>query len=80
MRRFSGLPLEELGETQASLARVMQKHGDDRTFETIQRNLRRMASGEARVSGEMRVLLNFTLRGKKRREAAELQKKAARPE
>ena len=49
--------LEELGEGQSSLARRMIAAGDDRQFDTILRSLRRMASGEARVSGEMRALL-----------------------
>lgn len=51
--------LEEIGINQASLARLMISLGDDRTIETIERMLRRMASGEARVSGEMRSLLGL---------------------
>lgn len=62
--------LEQLGENQSSLARLMKRHGDDRQPATILRNIQRMATGEARVSGEMRVLLNFMLRGKKKRDAA----------
>lgn len=64
---FFRAALQELEETQGSLARLMQKYGDDRKPATILRNIQRMASGDARVSGEMRVLLNFMLRGKKRR-------------
>ena len=58
--------LAELGETQSSLARLMARHGDDRKPGTILRNIQRMAIGEARLSGEMRVLLNFMLREKRR--------------
>jgi hypothetical protein len=58
--------LEELGETQASMARLMKRKGDDRQPATIERHMRRMANGEARVSGEMRVILTMMLRAKKR--------------
>ena len=64
---FFRAALRELGETQSSLARLMKKHGDDRQPATILRNIQRMANGEARVSGEMRVLLNFLLRGRRER-------------
>ena len=58
--------LEELGETQASMARLMKRKGDDRQPQTIARNIRRMATGEARVSGEMRVILTMMKRAKDR--------------
>lgn len=58
--------LEELGETQASMARLMKRKGDDRQPATIERHMRRMACGEARVSGEMRVILSMMLRAKRR--------------
>lgn len=58
--------LEEIGETQSSLARLMHRKGDDRQPTTILRTIQRMASGEARVSGEMRVILTMMLRAKKR--------------
>ena len=67
---FFRTALAELGETQSSMARLMKRWGDDRQPSTILRNIQRMANGEARVSGEMRVLINFMLRGKKRRESA----------
>jgi hypothetical protein len=54
--------LQVLEENQSSFARLMKKNGDDRKPETILRNTQRMASGEARVSGEMRVLLTFMMR------------------
>ncbi len=49
--------LHGLGIGQSALARLMLEHGDDRQFATILRSLSRMASGDARVSGEMRALL-----------------------
>ena len=66
--------LDELGENQSSFARLMQRYGDDRQPATILRSVQRMAAGEARVSGEMRVLLTFMQRGKKRRLAAQAAK------
>ena len=58
--------LDELGETQSSLARLMHRKGDDRQPATILRTIQRMATGEARVSGEMRVILTMMSRAKKR--------------
>nr|WP_321985287.1 hypothetical protein [uncultured Lichenicoccus sp.] len=49
--------LQSLGMGQSALARLMIQHGDDRQMTTILRSLSRMASGDARVSGEMRALL-----------------------
>lgn len=49
--------LDELGLGLSALVRLMLAHGDDRQPATILRTLRRMASGEARVSGEIRALL-----------------------
>jgi hypothetical protein len=64
--------LAELGETQASMARLMKREDDDRQPETIARHMRRMATGEARVSGEMRVILTMMrrVRGRTVRNAA----------
>jgi hypothetical protein len=70
--------LQVLEENHSSFARLMQKNGDDRQPETILRSIQRMASGEARVSGEMRVLLTFMMRGKRRRLAAKAAAKAAK--
>jgi hypothetical protein len=58
--------LEELGETQSSLARLMHRKGDDRKLNTILRTIQRMATGDARVSGEMRVILTMMQRAKDR--------------
>jgi hypothetical protein len=37
----------------------MKHLGDDRPRDNIRRNLQRMATGEARVPGEMRAMLNM---------------------
>jgi hypothetical protein len=58
--------LEDLGETKASMARLMKRKGDDRQPDTIERHMRRMATGEARVSGEMRVILTMMRRARNR--------------
>jgi hypothetical protein len=58
--------LEDLGETKASMARLMKRKGDDRQPDTIERHMRRMATGEARVSGEMRVILTMMRRARDR--------------
>jgi hypothetical protein len=60
--------LAKLDETQASMARLMKRKGDDRQLATIERTIRRMACGDARVSGEMRVILTMMLRAKDRAE------------
>lgn len=49
--------LKELGIGQSALARRMIAAEDDRQFSTILRSISRMATGDARVSGEMRALL-----------------------
>lgn len=49
--------LVELGHTQASFARLMVELGDDRSIETIDRAVRRLANGSVRASGEMRALI-----------------------
>ena len=69
--------LEELGETKSSFARLLNRKGDDRQPDTIMRNLRRMAAGDARVSGEMRVILTMMLRARRRAEQRTNAKKAA---
>lgn len=50
--------LAQLGIGHSALARRMIAAGDDRQLTTIVRTLSRMASGDARVSGEMRALLS----------------------
>jgi hypothetical protein len=58
--------LEELEQTQASFARLLKRKGDDRQPGTILRNIQRMAKGEARVSGEMRVIITMMRSGKRK--------------
>lgn len=70
--------LEALGETQSSMARLMKRKGDDRQPNTILRTIQRMATGEARVSGEMRVILTMMQRAKDRGEKRTAEKAAAR--
>ncbi len=70
--------LVELELTQSSLARLMQRKGDDRKPATILRTIQRMATGDARVSGEMRVILTMMLRAKKRGEKRTAEKAPAR--
>jgi hypothetical protein len=56
--------LAELGQTQSGFAKWLEKRGDDRKPATILRHVQRMANGEARVSGEMRVILSMMQAGK----------------
>lgn len=56
--------LEAIGQTTTGLSKWMAKRGDDRRPGTIQRHIQRMASGEVRVSGEMRVILSMLRAGK----------------
>ncbi len=49
--------LAEIGESQSSFARTLKRIGDDREMGTILRHVQRMATGEARISGEMRVIM-----------------------
>lgn len=58
--------LEHLGMTQTGLAKWLEKRGDDRKPATILRHVQRMANGEARVSGEMRVILSMMRAGAKK--------------
>ena len=60
--------LLDIEQTQASMARLMKRKGDDRKLPTIERHMRRMANGEARVSGEMRVVLTMMRAGKRKSE------------
>jgi hypothetical protein len=64
--------LAELGETQAGLARFLKRNGDDREITNIERSIRRMTAGDARVSGEMRAILGILRKRRQRAvEAAE---------
>lgn len=58
--------LEELGFTQGAFARFMVRRGDTRPKRNVLRSVQRMCAGQARVPGEMRVLLGLMLRSKRR--------------
>lgn len=51
--------LDALSLSQSGLAVRLRDLGDDRSVETILRSIQRMATAEARVSGEMRVILRL---------------------
>jgi hypothetical protein len=51
--------LADLGIGTNALSKIMRNLGDDRPRENIRRNVQRMATGETRVSGEMRAMLNL---------------------
>ena len=59
--------LAEIGETQSGFARTLQRMGDDRQRGTILRHVQRIASGEARISGEMRVIMTIFRNSRRKR-------------
>jgi hypothetical protein len=69
--------LEALGQTQTGFAKWLQRRGDDRKPATILRHIQRMATGEARVSGEMRVILSMMRKGAVKAEKAAKARAAA---
>jgi hypothetical protein len=69
--------LEALGLTQTGLAKWLKKRGDDRQPATILRHVQRMANGEARVSGEMRVILSMMRSGAERQKKKRVEVEAA---
>lgn len=58
--------LSELGFTIGGFVKFMIRHGDCRPASNIKRRLRRMATGEVRVSGEMHVILGMLRNGRAR--------------
>lgn len=60
--------MASLGLSQRALAGRMRALGDKRDFETILRSVQRMATGDARVSGEMQVIMTLLLRERTRAE------------
>jgi hypothetical protein len=62
--------LAEIDESQSSFARTLRCMGDDRQPGTILRHMQRMATGEARISGEMRVIMTILRQSRKKRAAA----------
>ncbi|MBR0666621.1 hypothetical protein GXW71_19840 [Roseomonas hellenica] len=67
--------LAELGFTIGGFAKFMIRNGDCRPASNIKRRLRRMATGEVHVSGEMHVILGMLRNGRARavRRDAEMQ-------
>jgi len=67
--------LAEVGETQGSLAQLMKRCGDLRPEKSILRSIQRMAAGDVKVPGEMRVVLHLLAksRAKRARQAAAAQ-------
>lgn len=59
--------LVEIGETQSGFARTLKRMGDDRGAPTILRHVQRMATGEARISGEMRVIMSVFRNSRRKR-------------
>jgi hypothetical protein len=62
--------LAEIGETQSSFDRTLKRMGDDRADGTILRHVQRMATGEARISGEMRVIMSVFRNSRRKRAKA----------
>lgn len=54
--------LDDLGLNQSGLAGLMTELGDSREMKTILRSIQRMAGSEARLSGEMHVILTLLSR------------------
>jgi len=60
--------LESLELSQRALAGRMRELGDKRDFDAILRSVQRMATADARVSGEMQVIMTLLLRERARAE------------
>lgn len=72
--------LAEIGESQNSFMRILMRLGDHRPKTTIVRSIQRMCSGENKISGEMRVLMQVfrnSRRRRRRRAAAQILKEEA---
>ncbi len=64
--------LAEIGESQSGFARTLIRLGDPRPKANVQRHVERMASGEARISGPMHVVMTiFRNSRRKQRRAAQ---------
>jgi hypothetical protein len=64
--------LAELGQTKNGFAAWLMRHGDGRGERTILRSIQRMSAGDARVSGEMRVILTMLLQSHQKRAKAKV--------
>lgn len=58
--------LEKLGWSQTGFAGLMTALGDNREVKTVLRSIQRMANGDARLSGEMQVILTLLKRDEAR--------------
>jgi type VI protein secretion system component VasK len=61
--------LKEIGQTQCGFARTLKRTGDTRKKDAIQRHLSRIMLGNARISGEMRVIMTIFRRSHRKRTA-----------
>ena len=59
--------LAEVGQTQSGLVRTLRRLGDHRAKNTIARHVQRLATGEARISGEMRVIMTIMRNSQRKR-------------
>jgi len=75
-RQFPGTPesaaefrafLAEIGETVTGFSRTLKRMGDDRERATIQRQHARIASGEIRIPGQMRVIMTIFRNSRRKR-------------
>jgi hypothetical protein len=66
--------LAEVGESHTGFARTMKRLGDDREKATIERHIQRMLAGQARVTGEMRVIMSIIRNARRKRRKAEAAK------
>jgi hypothetical protein len=65
--------LADLQVSQRRFAVLMGQMGDKRPFDTILRSIQRMATQEARVSGEMQVIMTLLHRERRRAQRLEAQ-------
>jgi hypothetical protein len=63
--------LAETGQTQWGFARALQRLGDTRQPATIQRHIQRLATGEHKLGGEMRVIMSIFRHSRRKRKLAE---------
>jgi CRISPR/Cas system-associated protein endoribonuclease Cas2 len=61
--------LNEIGKTQCGFASTLKRIGDTRQKDAIQRHVSRLASGKARISGEMRVIMAIFRKSHRKRRA-----------
>ena len=59
--------LAEIGASQSGFARSLKRLGDDRAKATILRSVERMATGEVRIAGTMRVIMSIFRNSRRKR-------------